>query len=858
MARLPSVEVRGTISPERPRGRVDGSAIAEGAERFARTVGAGNEAMARAMGNVGDAYSRATARQAELGQAVIDAGVREGAAIARSGEDAARALSRAGMQQAGAVETVGTQAGRTIAEAGRTFGGAVSRGGQEMAAAQAKGGEAFARGMRDVGEGLNKLGIGLERHADNVAQLDFARARASFLSSKVALDAQYEQDRDYGTLQERYSKDLGNIRDAAAESIGHPRYRERFLLESSVQAANGVANAGRFATRLETSDKLARDQAELERLRNAGLTAKPEDRPGIIAAGTDIINAQQRAGYISAEEAQRRRSGWATDYATAAVQSLPPDQQINMLRDIPKSRDDIVNRIVGVEYGDGSVYKNPKSSASGAGQFTDKTWISVVQQHRPDLLQGRTEEQVLGLRADEKLSRELVGYLVDDNEKALRAQGLLPTPGNLYLAHFLGAGGAAKVLKAEPGTPVADLVDPNAIAANRSILYGKTAESVVAWANNKMGGAVRGTGGLIDYIPADKARVIMERASTVMLRQQQQTDSEASFAQYQLNSQIRDDIASVAATGQGVGDLTYDSIRAVLGSKAALDWQNNRQDSHAVWAATQDLHTLPDDQLAARLESLRPQGGTEGFVRQQAIYSKVQERITLLRSLRSADPAGSVADDPTVKAIAPKVNPEDPSSYKPLVEARLAAQERAGVPEELQSPITKAEALEIIAPLRRMLPGQERETLREIGDTMRERYGEHADAAFAYALRVQKLDAETTKAAARVMKKLSLGDAPTVPEARAADQDRELSAANRAVNAIGMTADIGGGQTFKVTADGIEPSAAPAAPEPAPAKPIPPAADIRALLADPSKAGRFDEKYGSGASKKLLDTYKVR
>jgi len=145
-------------------------------------------------------------------------------------------------------------------------------------------------------------------------------------------------------------------------------------------------------------------------------------------------------------------------------------------------------------------------------QFTKGTWMGMIEAHRPDLLQGRSPQAVLDLRADPKLSREMAGYLLDDNAAVLRNKGVTPTPSNLYLAHFLGPDDAAKVLKAAPGTPVAGLVQQDSIDANESVLKGKTTDTVIDWAGRKMGGSVKDKGGLVDFIPEDKRYEMLHTA----------------------------------------------------------------------------------------------------------------------------------------------------------------------------------------------------------------------------------------------------------------------------------------------------------------------------------------------------------
>ena len=78
--------------------------------------------------------------------------------------------------------------------------------------------------------------------------------------------------------------------------------------------------------------------------------------------------------------------------------------------------------------------------------------------------------------------------LRQENVTSLQSAGINPTPGAQYLAHFLGSGSASNVLKSNPNTPVSEIVSAEAIAANPSILRGKTAGQVAAWADGKMAG----------------------------------------------------------------------------------------------------------------------------------------------------------------------------------------------------------------------------------------------------------------------------------------------------------------------------------------------------------------------------------
>lgn len=145
--------------------------------------------------------------------------------------------------------------------------------------------------------------------------------------------------------------------------------------------------------------------------------------------------------------------------------------------------DATLSRIIQIESAGKPRAKAGTSSASGLGQFINATWLGVVKKHRPDLMEGRTKDEVLALRFDPKTAVELLARFTEDNAKALGAGW---TEGDLYLAHFAGIGTAKKLLRADADAPVSSIMSGAAIEANRSILAGKTAGQVRAWASSKM------------------------------------------------------------------------------------------------------------------------------------------------------------------------------------------------------------------------------------------------------------------------------------------------------------------------------------------------------------------------------------
>jgi hypothetical protein len=144
----------------------------------------------------------------------------------------------------------------------------------------------------------------------------------------------------------------------------------------------------------------------------------------------------------------------------------PPDSQREALIAGPVI-DTVVERIIGVESDGDPNAKNKRSSATGLGQFLDETWLDMIRAHRRDLAKGRSQAEILELRRDAKVAREITARFTERNAEMLRKRGLPVTPGTLYLAHFAGGAGAVAILSAMENADAA-LVMATADATGRT------------------------------------------------------------------------------------------------------------------------------------------------------------------------------------------------------------------------------------------------------------------------------------------------------------------------------------------------------------------------------------------------------
>ena len=137
------------------------------------------------------------------------------------------------------------------------------------------------------------------------------------------------------------------------------------------------------------------------------------------------------------------------------------------------------------------------SSAFGIAQFTKGTFEGMAKQAGPtNPLYGKTFEDY---KADVGLQREALRQLMDQNRQSLARQGLPTTDPAIYLAHFLGATGASRVLSMPDDAPITAAVSAEAMAANTGVFKNiATIGDLKGWASQKMGGVgYAATGGIV-------------------------------------------------------------------------------------------------------------------------------------------------------------------------------------------------------------------------------------------------------------------------------------------------------------------------------------------------------------------------
>jgi hypothetical protein len=184
-----------------------------------------------------------------------------------------------------------------------------------------------------------------------------------------------------------------------------------------------------------------------------------------------------------------RISGATTDVATRVTGAI---------RDAARATGAGFEYLLNTAIRESSLNPNAKaksSSATGLFQFLDQTWLGTMKQSGAGLGYGKYADaisktsqgkfvvsdlamrrEIMALRKDPTANSLMAGAFANSNAKVLTDRlGRKPTDGELYMAHFLGASGASRFIKAAEANPngKAAALFPRAAHANNSIFYDK-------------------------------------------------------------------------------------------------------------------------------------------------------------------------------------------------------------------------------------------------------------------------------------------------------------------------------------------------------------------------------------------------
>lgn len=398
-----------------------------------------------------------------------------------------------------------------------------------------------------IGRGISAIGGAMAQIAAKQKQQDtalgIARANAYQDQQNIDLVNGFDSDPDFGTFGARADEKAREIASTAAEFIPDPEARELWKAQADTTAKATADNIGDRGVGLKRQADvgLLDETLEVQRRIYVDPNSTEEQKAAARAKVEGTLEVSKGAGLLLPDEYDTRKKFYLedADYSRAKLDTTLSDP-----------REAYYAAIRQAESGGNDAAKNPKSSATGRYQFTQGTWDGLVEAY-PNA--GLTKDG----RTDPAQQERAIRLFTAQNEAALAKAGIAGTNGNLYAAHFLGAEGAADVLRADDGAALTDLLPAEVISAN-PFLKGMTVAGFKSWAAEKGGGS----GGVPAYIE----RLSPEQRQVVYDMRAAEANQAATAAQ----AQARVDYANLDGS-IGLGILTGDIVSEQQIFEAGLD-----------------------------------------------------------------------------------------------------------------------------------------------------------------------------------------------------------------------------------------------------------------------------------------------
>lgn len=339
-----------------------------------------------------------------------------------------------------------------------------------------------AQGIQQVASGLGQVAQTARNHelrlAEREAQMVEFQADQSFtrLGTQFAADYANRQtniDPTGAGFTEGVNTDFNKAYDDFLGSVPaqlRPKFEELALNEREKWAgqAAAVENDQRNAYVVQgITETVSGKQSEV--FNNPG---------GYASALTDVTRLIDTAPDMTPVQRAEAKKAAAEALSLSWAQRMQQDDPAALVEATGlTSRESYYSAIRAAESGGDDNAKNPNSSASGRYQFTQGTWADLVARH-PNA--GLT---VAG-KNDPGQQEVAIKLFTAENANTLAASGISQTNGNLYAAHFLGAGDAVRVLNSAGNSLVSSIVPANVVEAN-PFLKGMTVAAFKTWANGK-------------------------------------------------------------------------------------------------------------------------------------------------------------------------------------------------------------------------------------------------------------------------------------------------------------------------------------------------------------------------------------
>lgn len=316
----------------------------------------------------------------------------------------------------------------------------------------------------------------------------------------------------------------------------------------------------------------------------------------------------------------------------------------------------------------------------------------------------------------------------------------------------------------------------------------------------------------------------------------------------EVKTTLASEIEAVRRTGKGSAnyDKALDTARMLLNENQLRDHEIERAEAEYEYQLLGGIERLTPDAIADKLQRVKPDANEMSYKAHAKAFDKALRFTEQLQELREKDPAAAVdpgirtaPDQPAIPVrVGDRIIEVDPDidgvrgakkGPLALMDARMAAQAKIGVAPDMRSPITRNEAERLLAPVAGLKGDDLAGPFTKLAVQIEQQYQHHAPAVLRYLARVLYTDRVSREIVGDELTKVLKKPGMAVIDAR---KLKELEDINAHENARRK-----GWQNEATTGPAARPSQR----------------HILHLIENPHQAEFFDQKFGKGSAKQILE-----
>jgi len=253
----------------------------------------------------------------------------------------------------------------------------------------------------------------------------------------------------------------------------------------------------------------------------------------------------------------------------------------------------------------------------------------------------------------------------------------------------------------------------------------------------------------------------------------------------EMRTAVRNDIASLTATGQSTGLVDETAVSTVLGEDDYMRYIADRDRALRTFEAKDGIPTMSLEDMDQRLQDYEPEAGSPTFAADQQVKAALEKEINRVQNLRAKKPEEAAREFPDVREAYDAIDFEnpDPGAVQEYVRLTLGRQKDFGIKPGSEEPVPRTWAMEIGRALGRLpeLAGRNSADVQTAimvqYDALERVFGEYTDEVILYALSEYKgVGPNTSKLIGGMMNAIAAGGDPfarlrqTTSQAEDADQ----------------------------------------------------------------------------------------